>query len=102
MADVSMDYAALSTLAQEISGMHTQLEDVLTSFESLVSSTKGAWKGKAHQKFVSSYQGLEVDMRSISAKLEEYASKINKAASDMSGEDKSAATGITGATILSF
>lgn len=102
MADISMDYSAVEGFADEVSQMQLQLEEMLDSLEVLVNSKSGSWKGKAHQKFVSSYQSLEPKLRDICDGLDGYASQIRKAAADQADVDKTTAQSVTGAAILSF
>lgn len=95
MADVSMSYTAVENLADEVSQMQTQLEEILDSLDALVNSKTGKWKGRAHQKFVSSYQSLEPKLRDICKGLGGYASEIRKAASDQANTDKTSAKNFT-------
>ena len=76
VADVAMDFAAMEALAKSISTKRKELEQMLNEMDKLVDGAANKWRGKAHQRFSSTYQSIEADLRRVVDSLEKYQKAI--------------------------
>jgi WXG100 family type VII secretion target len=78
MADiVSMDYSAMGNLANEVTAMNREFQDMITNLATLVDSLDGQWQGKAQVEFAAAYSKLKPKLDTISEVLQNYATEIN-------------------------
>ena len=96
MADISMNYGSVEGFERLISGKHNELSEMLDKMDSLVSGMENNWRGKAHQRFSSTFKSLEADLRRACDALEKYSKAVAAAKQGMKDTDSGSASSING------
>lgn len=76
MADISMGYYALESLAADIVRLKEQLNSMYGELDKLVSATDGRWQGCAQCEFAAAYEKLQPKLSGMSKVLESYHTEL--------------------------
>lgn len=77
--DFSMEYTALKELAESVTEMNTDFQEMIKKLSTLVETLDGQWQGKAQVEFAAAYEKLAPKLETISEVLDKYAIEINNA-----------------------
>lgn len=72
MADVSIEYSTLESIASEAKGLQVQFDEMRNSLKSLVNELGGQWQGAGKVEFIAAYNNLKPKLSTISSTLGGY------------------------------
>ncbi len=79
MADVSIDYGMLESIAAEAKGLQAQFDEMQKTLKSLVDDLGGQWHGVGKAEFLAAYSSLKPKFNTISATLGGYETALKGA-----------------------
>ena len=79
MADVSIDYSTLETIASKAKGLQVQFDEMREALKSLVDDLGGQWQGAGKTEFLAAYSNLKPKLNTISTTLGGYETALKGA-----------------------
>lgn len=79
MADVSIDYGMLESIASKAKSLQSQFDEMRESLKSLVDDLGGQWQGAGKAEFLAAYSNLKPKLNTISTTLGGYETALKGA-----------------------
>lgn len=93
MADVSIEYSTLETIASKAKELQTQFDEMRNSLKSLIDDLGGQWQGAGKTEFLAAYSNLKPKLNTISTILGGYETALKGAVNyELKTENSTATT----------
>lgn len=91
MAEIRMNADMLRSKATELTNLKSTHDETMVQVRTLVNGLSEIWQGQAMTAFLSSFEGMQPTFTQFSERLQDLATKMNQAASELENADVSTA-----------
>lgn len=96
MALIQVTPELLEGKASEVTNIRNEHDSLMNQLKSLITSLNEIWKGTAQDAFVEKYQSMQSTFTQFSEMLEQYATLMKTAASDLRTTDETLKSKMSG------